>query len=72
MRELEWPGAKVMVTLIDQKRYDKLTYSPQKEEFGETVAVEHLRYARIFKAGHMAQKKKDPQVRYMVYSFTGV
>lgn len=72
VRELKWPGANAMATLIDEKGYDKLTYGPQKEEFGETVAVEQLRYARIFKAGHMAQEKKGPQVRDMVYSFIGV
>ena len=70
MRELEWPRADEMKKLIDGKTYEKLMYGPQV--FGETVAVDRLRYARIFEAGHMAQEKKGPQVRDMVYSFIGI
>ena len=72
MRELDWPRADVMRKLIDGKKYEKLTYGDQKEVFGETVAVDRLRYARIFEAGHVAQERKGPQVRDMVYSFIGI
>ena len=70
VRELKWPYADAMDALIGLNKYDKLRYDGK--EFGETVAVDRLQYARIFQAGHMAQEKKGLEIRDMVYRFIGV